>query len=174
MRATLRPLAAALALSAVCLASAPAHAWFETYELACDSIQNGVATDGNTGRRTHGSVALPQRYVVDTEAGTVTAAFSAAPGGGWHEHPQFISDIRRMDDRMLVFCDNEVTACQPRFENSSDRVRFSTLLTVSPVTIDLVSGRLTATTEAVRTHLASGAYIRHEAIIEGRCTRMSE
>lgn len=158
------------AATVMLLASAPAGA-FETYELSCRSTAESVATNGDTGRQAATTEEMPQRYVVDTESRTVMAAYSKTARGQWEEHPQHIDDVRRLDDRMIVMCDNAITSCQPRFETSSDP-RFAAPVTVTPVIIDLASGRLTQSAQGSRTHLATGRYIRFETVVEGRCERI--
>ena len=148
----------------------PAAASAESIELNCQ-ITTDMAIN-HAGTRKDSSSTAQQRYTIDTEAKSVIMHFVMNEATKkWEETPKFLTDVRAATSKMVVFCDNDQTRCAPNKEISSDPARFSTLVTASPVIIDLASGKVSFTVQATRTHKQSGDWLSVNTNSHGTCTR---
>jgi hypothetical protein len=151
------------------LAAAPMMASAETIELSCQ-ITSTLAFN-HAGQKNDSSQVIEQRYTIDTEAKTVIQHFGQNQATRkWEENPKFITDVRSVSPKMVVFCDNDQTRCATDAQTGNEPA-YITKITATPVIINLEDNRVTFSVHASRTHLQSGDWLTVDTSNSGTCTR---
>lgn len=104
-------------------------------------------------------------YRVDAAARTVTANFTwDSENTSAQPVSRFISDVRAIDSKQLVFCEDEINGCRKK---ETDTGRASGWIVISPTIIDL--SNMTISWSKRSAYSASRASLSTEAYVSGTC-----
>jgi hypothetical protein len=156
-------------LALALLTTVPMAASAEMVELDCQ-ITSTLAFN-HAGQKNDSSQVIQQRYTIDTEAKTVIQHFGQNQATKkWEENPKFITDVRSVSPKMVVFCDNDQTKCVTDARTGNEPA-YITKITATPVMINLEDNKVTFSVHASRTHLESGDWLTVDTSNSGTCTR---